>query len=293
MSSKKRFAAYGMAATAAIGGGIGGLAVGVGLPPDRADLATLPAELAAASPGAATPVHIGRGGGTRVDHLGVAAEALGMPVEELRSALQGGKSVAQVAADRKVEVQKVIDALVAAHNTALDQAVTDGRLTQAQADERKAGLADRIKAVIERTGLRGPGGPGRGGLGKVDDIAVAAQALGMPAEELRTALRGGKSIAQVAGERNVDLQKVIDAVVAADTAALDQAVRDGRITQAQADERKAGLAARVKAHVERVGLRGPGGPGKGHHGPGGFGGRGGAGAPAGGTSATPSAVVVD
>ena len=277
MTTKKRIAAYGMAASAAIGGGIGGLAIGLGLTSSQADPASVPTELVAAATGTAAPMHLGGGGGARVDRLAVAAQALGIPVEELRTALQGGKSMAQVAQERNVDVQKVIDALVAAETAAIDKAVADGMLTQAQADQRKANLAARVREGVERAGPRGRGGHGGhgghgkgwhgGGVARVDDIAVAAQVIGIPAEELRTALQGGKSMAQVAQERNVDVQRVIDAMIAADTSAIDKAVTDGRLTQAQADERKAGLPAHVKAEVERVGLRGPGDRGKGWHGP--------------------------
>ncbi len=166
MTTNARLAAYGMAVTAAIGGGIGGLALGLGMPAGQAEVTSLPAELAAASTGAAdagTRIHAGRGGGARVDHLAVAAEALGMPAEELRTAREGGKSLAQVAEDRSVDVQKVVDALVAAETAALDKAVADGTITAAQADERKAGLAERAKAHVERVGH--PGGRGKGGPG--------------------------------------------------------------------------------------------------------------------------------
>ncbi len=162
MTTKKRIAAYGMAASAAIGGGIGGLALGLGLAGGHADTASVPTELVAASTGAAAPMHLGGRGGVRVDRLAVAAQALGISADELRSALQGGKSIAQVAQERNVDVQKVIDALVAAKTAAIDKAVADGRITQARADERKAGLPAQIKAEVERTGLRGPGGRGKG-----------------------------------------------------------------------------------------------------------------------------------
>ena len=302
MSTKKRLAAYGMAATAAIGGGIGGLAIGLGLPSGQAEITTVPTELAASTGAAALPVHAGGGGAARVDRLAVAAQALGISADELRTALEGGKSMAQVAQERNVDVQKVIDAIIAAGTAAIDRAVTDGTLTRAQADERKAGLPAHVKAKVERVGPGGhggPGGAGRGGSGgaHVDRLAVAAKALGISADELRTALAGGRSMAQVAQERNVDVQKVIDAVVAAGNAALDQAVKDGRLTQAQADEKKANLATRVKADVERVGFAGPGGPGGpgrgGHgHGPGGPGPGRPTDAPA-GTAATPAGVVVN
>ncbi len=46
-----------------------------------------------------------------------------------------GKTVSDLAKEKGVSDQQLIDALVAGQKTLLDQAVTDGRLTQAQADK--------------------------------------------------------------------------------------------------------------------------------------------------------------
>jgi hypothetical protein len=61
-----------------------------------------------------------------------------------------------------VDAQTVIDALVAEASARLDEKVADGDLTQAEADERKADLEERITNLVnaERPegGFRGPGG---------------------------------------------------------------------------------------------------------------------------------------
>src|SRR5205085_1651345 len=101
-----------------------------------------------------------------------------------------------------------------------------------------------------------------------NDAAVAAGVLGMSEADVRSALQSGKSISELASEKNVDVHKVIDAIKAADTKAIDQAVTDGKLTQAQADEMKSNLAAHVQDEVNRTGMRGPGGPGHHGHGPG-------------------------
>lgn len=88
--------------------------------------------------------HGGRGGGM---HLQVAAEALGMSVDELRAAAADGKTLADLAADNGVTEQTLIDALVAAHEEKLDAALADGRLTQPEADEK---LADARTRITER-----------------------------------------------------------------------------------------------------------------------------------------------
>jgi hypothetical protein len=46
-----------------------------------------------------------------------------------------GKTLADLAKEKGVDTQELVDALVASQKTMLDQAVTDNRLTQAQADK--------------------------------------------------------------------------------------------------------------------------------------------------------------
>lgn len=61
----------------------------------------------------------------------------------------------------------------------------------------------------------------------------------MTPEELSTQLWGGRTLAELADKAGVDLQKVRDAVnqacVQALRDAIEQAVRDGRLTREQAD----------------------------------------------------------
>jgi hypothetical protein len=92
---------------------------------------------------------------------------------------------------------------------------------------------------------QGPGG--RGGItvmragGMVNPCAttdytdVAAKALGMTATELRVALASRQSLQQIAISKGVALQTVTDALLAARKADIEQAVKDGILTQAQAD----------------------------------------------------------
>lgn len=119
----------------------------------------------------------------------------------------------------------------------LDGLVRDGTITQAQEDAIVKALQDAKPARGERWfDHRGPLGHGRIGLG-LDEVA---EALGIPLDELRTELQT-KTIAQIAEEHGIDVQKVIDDVTATAKAALDNAVEAGRITQAQADARLAAL----------------------------------------------------
>ncbi|MGB2758104.1 MAG: hypothetical protein WBD02_10650, partial [Acidimicrobiia bacterium] len=126
--------------------------------------------------------------------------------------------------------------------TVLDKLVKDGTLTQAQADK----VLKALKAAMPQGGK---GGPGRGGFGRGVargvGLEAAAKALGMTAADLRTELQSGKTIAAVATEKKVDVNTVIDALVTEMKAHLDTEVKDGTITQAQADERMKNAKTRI------------------------------------------------
>jgi len=193
------------------------------------------------------------GPGLRGDTLATAAKALGMTEADLRTALQDGKTIADVAKDKGVDVQKVIDALVADATTDLKDRITD-----------------LVNGKAPLGGMRGPGGlEGRGGRLEAG-LDTVASALGMTEADLRTALQDGKSIADVAKGKGVDVDTVISKLVDAATKKIDQAVTDGKLTKEQATTIKSGLKERITAHVN--GTRPAGGPGRGHHGFGGPGG---------------------
>jgi hypothetical protein len=98
-----------------------------------------------------------------VSPLATAAVALGMTEAELRTELQAGKSIAQVAETKNVEVQVVIDALVATRQAHIAEHVAEGKLTQAQADEKLANLETRVTEMVNKAGPAMKSGKGRHG----------------------------------------------------------------------------------------------------------------------------------
>lgn len=200
---------------------------------------------AASTEGADSRPHRHHRGGRAA--LATVASTLGLDIEELETERRAGKTIAAIAGDRTDEV---VDALVAAGTTRIDGAVTDGRITEAEATQRKARLEERATALVNRTrpaegeGAGKPGGPGRGT--RRAHLSVAATALGMTEEALRAELQAGKSLAAVAGDRTPEL---VAALVADAHARIDRAVTDGKLTPEQAAERKAHLTEHVTAHV--------------------------------------------
>jgi hypothetical protein len=133
-------------------------------------------------------------------------------------------------------------------NETLKPLVDAGTITQAQADAVIAAL----KADMPERGERGRGGKGGAGL------EIAAQSLGMSADELQTALKGGQTLAQVAESKGVNVQVVIDALIASATNHINEKVASGELTQAEADEKLANVTERVTERVNNP--RPEGGP---------------------------------
>jgi hypothetical protein len=92
-------------------------------------------------------------------------------------------------------------------------------------------------------------------------VVVAADKLGMPQADLIAQLQSGKTIAQVAGEKNVALDTIVNAFVATRQARMAQAVAAGRMTQAQVDAMLATMRANVTAQLSQPWS--PQGPGMG------------------------------
>jgi hypothetical protein len=135
--------------------------------------------------------------------------------------------------------------------SALKGLVSDGTITQAQADK----VASTLAATLPDPG---PGGPGHGG-GRMM-LESAATILGMSVDDLRTALESGKSLVDVARTKGISRATLISRLVAAAEARLAQDVKDGRLTKAEANQRKAGLKARITEMVDRKGLPARPGP---------------------------------
>ena len=101
------------------------------------------------------------------------------------------------------------------------------------------------------SGDQPPLGLGRGNWGGPDNslVAVAAKVLGMEQTALAAELNTGKTIADVAAAKGVALDKIVTAFVQPHVDWLNQAVKDGKITQAQADQSIAAMKANITAKL--------------------------------------------
>ena len=92
--------------------------------------------------------------------LDVVATTLGITTDEVRTALESGQTIADLAVSKGKTAQDVIDAVVAAATTKINTEVTAGHLTQAQADKLIANLTTIATDFVND--VKVPGGPGFG-----------------------------------------------------------------------------------------------------------------------------------
>jgi hypothetical protein len=248
--SLKRKLAAGTVAAGLVAGGGAALAATTGH-----GHSTSPAPAAGWFASARTGVFPGKPFG---DDLAAAASYLGLTTDQLKTDLQSGKTLAQIAdATGGKSAAGLIDALVAAETKELDAAVSAGKLTQAQEDTITANLKQRVTALVNGTF------PARGEhrFGRHAELSAAASYLGLTVAQLRTQLEAGKTLAQIADATSgKSAAGLIDALVTATKTKLDAAVSAGKLTQAQEDTITANLKQLVTDLVNgtRPALAGPG-----------------------------------
>lgn len=100
------------------------------------------------------------------------ADAIGITPDQLRDELRNGSTIGDVAKARGVAESKVVDAVVSQASILIDQSVTDGHLTAAQATKLKAGIRDLTTKLVDGKGFgfgRGFGGAGHGDRARPDE----------------------------------------------------------------------------------------------------------------------------
>ncbi|GIV90097.1 MAG: hypothetical protein KatS3mg055_2615 [Chloroflexus sp.] len=178
----------------------------------------------------------GRGGGWRgmwvsVGQLIQALSTLtGVDKATIQAELQNGRSLAQIAAANGSSGDALVQAVVDTAKSRLDQAVSNGRLTQTQADQMLATIRDRATALVNDTtlgtqlGAYAAKASQRSTLGWL--IQATADQTGLDVATIRTRLRNGETLRAIITGAGADPQKVIDAAVDAFRQAATAAMQE-------------------------------------------------------------------
>jgi polyhydroxyalkanoate synthesis regulator phasin len=204
---------------------------------------------------------------------GLAAVVIGVAAVEAApspsASPSASKNYAQVFVDKLAGILHLTpaatqDALKQAQLQTVDQMLADGKITKAQADAMKA----RINAG-QGLGAGFGFGAGRHGGFKADmtlmrnlktaELNAAASALHMSAADLQSALRSGKSLSDLETQQKVSDSAVKTAMKNAAKGVLDNAVKAGTITQAQADAILSRVGSGLKGRSHKEDSETPGG----------------------------------
>src|SRR5262245_43783064 len=183
--------------------------------------------------------------------VAVAGGGAAIAANQLSPKQESQAVVNDAAAQLGVSADKLTAALKQALKNRVDAAVAAGQLTEAQGTE----LKQRIDAG--EVPLLGPGfdhhfgGPGHG---PGDELAVAASYLGVKQSALETQLENGKTLAQVAKAEGKSVDGLVAALVRAEKQEWADAVKAGRMTDAQRDAMVAGLQQRMTDLVNGAGF---------------------------------------
>lgn len=111
---------------------------------------------------------MGRTGSAMIDTI---STFIGRTSDEVRTERQSGKSLADIAAEKGVAKEKLLDQMVQQRKAQLDALVKEGKLNQEQADQYLDQMKNRMGTMIERTETGKPDfaqgrgqGKGRGGM---------------------------------------------------------------------------------------------------------------------------------
>ena len=189
----------------------------------------------------------------RTHALAVAAVALAVAAVGTGVALATGSSktpqerhdayIASVAKHAGVSADTLKAAMKAAAIEQVDAALAAGEITKAQADAAKQRIESGAFGPFGGFGGHMGMGPGMGHDGGF--LTAAADYLGLTQVELRTQLAAGKSLADVAKAESKSVDGLTQAIVKAETAKLDAAVKAGRITSDQEKQILAQLEQRI------------------------------------------------
>ena len=139
-----------------------------------------------------------------------------------------------------VTVDKLKAAITTAIQDTLGKAVSNGTITQSQADQAKSRLAqNQNNGNFPGFGMFGGFGPGgmrggfRGGFHNLLNQTEIAKALGISQSTLQSDLQAGQTLTDIAKAQNMDYATFKATVLADAKTTLDAAVKNNTITAAQ------------------------------------------------------------
>ena len=185
-----------------------------------------------------------------------AAAFIGITVEQLRTELRAGKSMAQVATTKGKTEADLEAAIVADAQKHLASAVADGKLTSEKAAQALERLKANVDQIVNRTGPPAKGGPGKGRKGGKATLAraaakITAEYTGQSVEQVRDQLKAGKSLAEIAEAAGKTTAGLKQAILTNSKATIDKLVAEGKLTAERGQQYYDQLVAKIDDLVNK------------------------------------------
>jgi len=184
--------------------------------------------------------------------LRTAAETLEMTPRQLLAELvkEEGRTIANVANEKGVDPNAIVGAVVDKAAVKMSELVAAGKMTQAEADERLENIEKRVAEAINKPlPTKATGRRVRPAVREL--LKVAAETLEMTPRQLLAELlkEEGRTIANVANEKGMSPDTVVNAIVDKAAEKMSERVAAGKMTQAEADKRLENIRERVTKAV--------------------------------------------
>jgi hypothetical protein len=191
------------------------------------------------------------------DLLGESAKYLGLAQKDLVAKLPG-TSLGKIAdATPNKSKAGLVAALSLAANADIDKALSDKKITDDQTKKLRDGLASEINRFVDRTWPTKPATAPRAlGLNVKAFLGNMLQTArdylgGITLQEVTTAMRGGKSLGDIANDKGKSRDGLVAALTTTANTRIDKAVADKQLTAEQATTLKTKVAAEIAKFVDR------------------------------------------
>lgn len=175
---------------------------------------------------------------------------LKIDAQTLKTEMQAGKTLVTIAKEHGVSEKSLKSFIVKDMTQRIDEGVKAGRLSEDQAKNMKKDLDKRVSDMINGKGpMHGP----MHGPGFFHDEKLLAL-LKTDAETLKTELKAGKTLVEIAQEQGVSEQTLKNYMIERMTERIDEGVKSGRLTAEQAQQRKADMDKRVSDMINGKGF---------------------------------------
>lgn len=161
--------------------------------------------------------------------------------------------LSKLAANLGISVDQLKQALTTTGGQMLDQAVADGKITQAEADKIKTKMKSGDAPLFPFMGRHGRG-PGCERSPGGDLVKQTAGLLGVDRQTVIDALKNNETLAQIAQDHGKTADELSSYVYEQLKSNLDQAVQNNRITQDREDNILSNAKDRINSAINNAGF---------------------------------------